>query len=103
MSMAEEMDDLSGDRMMDVWRQSIEHWGARVQSVVCMEECAELIQAISKMLRGKDAKANLVEEMADVTICFNLLAMIYHVDQSQLDEVIRAKTLREARRMEADH
>lgn len=26
-----------------VWHESVEHFGTRLQSVVCMEECAELI------------------------------------------------------------
>lgn len=33
--------------------KSIKHYGAEIQSTVCMEECAELIQAISKEKRGK--------------------------------------------------
>ena len=32
----------------DIIKRSIEHYGKDVQSTVCMEECAELIQAISK-------------------------------------------------------
>ena len=92
----------AGGWMRSIWKQSIEHYGARDRMVVCMEECSELIHAISKLLRGRDVRDNLVEEMADVTICVNLLAMIYHVDRSQLDKVVRAKTIREARRMEAD-
>lgn len=57
-----------------VWRESIRKYGKEMQSIVCMEECSELIQAISKCLRGKpDATDNLAEEMADVTICLHML------------------------------
>ena len=43
-----------------VWRESIEKYGKTMQSIVCMEECSELIQAVSKRLRGKsDATDNL--------------------------------------------
>lgn len=46
-----------------VWHESVERFGTRLQSVVCMEECAELIQAVSKRLRGKpDPDDNLAEE-----------------------------------------
>ena len=44
--------------------------GKEIQSTICMEECAELIQAISKMKRGKDNRDNLIEEMADVLKSF---------------------------------
>ena len=44
-------------------------YGEDYQTTVCMEECAELIQAISKMKRGQSRRDNLLEEMADVLIC----------------------------------
>ena len=61
-------------------------YGAEKQSLVHAEECAELIQAISKMRRVKDAGKddsdayeNLVEEMADVLICLEQIQQIYEI------------------------
>ena len=86
-----------------VWRESIEKYGKTMQSIVCMEECSELIQAISKRLRGKsDANDNLAEEMADVTICLHLLKEMYGITDEQLDEWIDCKTIRQLARMKAD-
>lgn len=86
-----------------VWRESIEKYGKTMQSIVCMEECSELIQAISKRLRGKsDANDNLAEEMADVTICLHLLQEMYGITDEQLDEWIDRKTIRQLARMKAD-
>lgn len=91
----------AGGWMRGVWERSLEHYGVRDRMIVCMEECSELIHAVSKLLRGRDVRENLVEEMADVTICFNLLAIIHDVNPEQLDKVIRAKTIREARQRAA--
>ena len=44
---------MNGDKQHAVWRESIEKYGKTTQSIVCMEECSELIQAVSKRLRGK--------------------------------------------------
>ena len=33
--------------------RSVDHYGEEIQATVCMEECAELIQTISKEKRGK--------------------------------------------------
>ena len=33
--------------------RSVDHYGEEIQATFCMEECAELIQAISKEKRGK--------------------------------------------------
>ena len=65
--------------------------GADIQSTICMEECAELIQAISKMKRGKDNRDNLIEEMADVLIVLTQLRFIYNVGDEELTKWLHAK------------
>ena len=86
-----------------VWRESIEKYGKEMQGIVCMEECSELIQAISKCLRGKpDATDNLAEGMADVTICLYMLKEMYGITDEQLEEWIARKTSRQSKRMQAD-
>ena len=42
---------MSDEELQTIWQQSIDHYGTQLQSIVCMEECAELTQAISKKLR----------------------------------------------------
>lgn len=86
-----------------VWRESIRKYDKEIQSIVCMEECSELVQAVSKCLRGKpDATDNLAEEMADVTICLYLLKEMYGITDEQLEEWITRKTARQYERMQAD-
>lgn len=85
-----------------VWHESVERFGTRLQSVVCMKECAELIQAVSKRLRGKsDPDDNLAEEMADVVICLHLLQDMYDVTDERLESWIDRKTERQAERNKA--
>lgn len=85
-----------------VWHESVERFGTRLQSVVCMEECAELIQAVSKRLRGKsDPDDNLAEEMADVYICLGMLRDMYGVTDERLESWIDRKTERQVERNRA--
>ena len=94
---------MNDDKQHAVWRESIRKYGKEMQSIVCMEECSELIQAVSKCLRGKpDATDNLTEEMADVTICLYLLKEMYGITDEQLEEWIARKTARQSKRMQAD-
>lgn len=94
---------MNKDQGRAVWRESIEKYGKETQSIVCMEECSELIQAVSKCLRGKpDVTDNLAEEMADVTICLYLLQEMYGITDEQLEEWIARKTSRQSKRMQAD-
>ena len=92
--------------------RSIERYGIDAQTTVCMEECAELIQAISKlkrldqedpnnMVRRTELIENLYEEMADVQICFDLLFEIYALKLSDMRRMIGHKVWRMKQKMEA--
>lgn len=70
--------------------------GIKNQSMIAMEECAELIQAISKCLRSKEmipieTREHLIEEMADVMICLEQLKVIFHINEEELKCWIEAK------------
>lgn len=71
--------------------------GVNQQLMVCMEEPAELIQAISKVERYPDEVdriENVVEEIADVSICIEYLKMIYNIDQEEIGNWINKKIKR---------
>ena len=86
----------------NVVKKSIEHYGADLQTVVCMEECAELIQAISKMKRGKDNRNNLIEEVADVMICIEILKQVYGISDNEIQNYVCKKQNRSIERMKSD-
>lgn len=80
-------------------KKVIHKHGTVTQSIIAMEECSELIQAISKCLRSKDlipteTREHLIEEMADVTICLEQLMVMYSITFQELDAWIERKELR---------
>ena len=84
----------------------IEHYGVRNQLGIAMEECAELIQAISKMNRTDGdaekytkSKLHLEEEIADVIVCINQLKSIYNISDSRISELANYKINRQRGRM----
>lgn len=79
--------------------ESILHYGKNNQSTVCMEECAELIQAISKAKRGKINRNNMIEEIADVLICIEMLKQMYMISDEKINKWIEKKQAREAERI----
>ena len=94
---------MSDEELQTIWRQSIDHYGRQMQSIVCMEECAELIQAISKKLRGiPTADKRLTTGMADVIICMNQLKIMYGIQDEEIRDWMVAKTIRLAKRMEEE-
>ena len=77
----------------------IQHYGKNNQSTVCMEECAELIQAISKAKRGKINRDNMIEEIAAVLICIEMLKQMYMISDEQINKWIEKKQAREVKRI----
>lgn len=70
--------------------------------VISMEEASELIQAISKLYRyGSCAErtTHLIEEMADVLICFELLKISYDISDDLLNVMIDNKMKRNIERI----
>lgn len=92
--------------------KTLERYGIEKQSLVAMEELAELQKAISKLIRNPEEKTeplrfkwlrhNLIEEMADVLICMDQLIEFYEVKHYELQEIIQAKQKRQAERLEEE-
>ena len=83
--------------------KNAEYYGYERQAQQAIEECSELIQAISKYNRflngeyaGKDKKiiANLVEELADVEICIEQLKHFLKISESKINSVKEFKIKR---------
>ena len=64
------------------------------------EECAELIQAISKESRGKANRDNTNEEIADVLICISWLIQKLNLDENEINKWIEFKTNRSKNKIE---
>ena len=81
---------------------SIKHFGEEYVRTVCMEECAELIQAISKSVRYPDdpiRRDAVTEEMADVMICIEYLMQLYGVPEQEIQDKIDFKQQRTVKRI----
>lgn len=80
--------------------------GDRKQHIIVMEELAELIQQVSKYLRYGEKEENrlaLLEEMADATICLEMLRYMHDIPEYEWEDAIQVKlesALEKARRGE---
>jgi NTP pyrophosphatase (non-canonical NTP hydrolase) len=77
---------------MDEIKKVAAHWGDRMP-MMAMEECGELIQAISKDERYRNTftEEKLLEEMADVVISICALMELRELEPTDLQEKIDAK------------
>lgn len=90
------------------------HYGYESQSRQCIEEMAELTQAISKYWRASadgqmkqrtempksEAYDNIMEEIADVQIMLSQLVFLLGMDEGKLFKMIDKKLDRQIERME---
>jgi NTP pyrophosphatase (non-canonical NTP hydrolase) len=83
----------------NVINESIKAYGKELQTVVCMEELAELTKELSKYLRGIHNKENLLTEVADVIICLHMIKEMYRIDTKLLNEEIERKQERQKARL----
>jgi len=61
----------------ELYTSAIREWGEEAQMLMAIEECSELIQALTKVWRGKHSKSNIEEEIADVEIMIDQLKIIF--------------------------
>ena len=82
-------------------KKAIDTYSPLMQAVVAMEEMGELIQQISKELRGKGDIDHLAEEIADVQIMLDQLC-IMHDCSFKVAEIKAAKVARLRDRLEGN-
>nr|DAO09025.1 MAG TPA: nucleoside triphosphate pyrophosphohydrolase [Caudoviricetes sp.] len=92
--------------------ETMDRYGIERQSLVAMEELAELQKAISKLVRNSEEKTkslefkglrhNLIEEMADVIICMDQLKEYYNINHAEIQSIIASKQERQAKRLEEE-
>ncbi|WKY45984.1 DUF6273 domain-containing protein [Eubacteriaceae bacterium ES2] len=63
----------------EILRKAVSKWGMKLQSIKAIEEMSELTKELSKVMLDQDQSnnENLLEEMADVQIMLDQLAIIY--------------------------
>ena len=91
--------------------QLIKHYGTLWSTYKCMEEPAELIQAISKItIAFNEGESDLLgyrdalqEEMADVFITIKLLQELYNISNRELQAHINQKMKRNIGRITQDN
>ena len=96
------MNGMTQEREAQILEGAVEKFGSEAQVIVAIEECSELIKALTKWLRaGEDATPetiiknhrNIKEEMADVSIMLNQLSLIF--GNPDEEEVVKLERLEE--------
>ena len=86
----------------DLYERNIQYHGIEQETTIAMEECSELIQAISKCKRYgciNKYRENLIEEMTDVLIMIDELKIIYQISDVDISDIRQYKMNRQSYRI----
>lgn len=75
------------------------HYGNEHQKRKAMEELQELRDAIALELLELDTREHVLEEIADVLVMIEQLKLIYHITDTETQEVIDFKIKRQLKRI----
>ena len=91
------------EEMRKVCITALQTYGKPSQTVVLCEECAELIQASSKLLRNgehPELVMNMTEEIADVLIMIEQMKISYSISDFDINVFIDQKINRLRERLD---
>lgn len=77
-----------------VFRRIIEKFGVDHQVSLIMEECSELILAISHYRRRRIPSTDIIEEIVDVTIMLEQARLIYDPNNTEFGRIYMEKITR---------
>lgn len=86
--------DLTPTQQLDIVRESIKAFdetnpgpfSGYYNTIVALEEFGELIQELTKALRGNPSRTGILEELADVSLNVDYLKEIFSISDEELNQ-----------------
>ncbi len=80
-------------------KKAVEFYGSDYQIDICIEECAELIQALCHYKRKRSNKEEVCEEIADIYVALLSARQIF--PEETIDDLFEKKSERLLRRIQS--
>jgi NTP pyrophosphatase (non-canonical NTP hydrolase) len=85
---------------IEIIKSAIRKNGKAMQTVVAIEEMSELQKELTKFIRGKGNRENLIEEVADVLVMITQIQIMYALPDDEVERIMHLKLNRLKERME---
>lgn len=82
-----------GEDIREEYIKALATFGAEHQRMMCIEECAELIDALAKYDRGRAEAKDVITELADVSIMVEQMAVLYGKEEFKAEKKRKLKRL----------
>lgn len=83
------------DQERVVFGNALSRYGAAAQIMMCIEECAELTNALAKESRNRVTYMDIITELADVSIMVDQLSIIFGEDEVSKERERKVQRLKE--------
>lgn len=81
--------------VLSLYNRTINTYGIDAQKWMLVEECGELLNAISKLKRGRSTKEEIITELADVHIMVEQMAFFFGWDEFKAEKDRKLERLQE--------
>lgn len=79
---------------LKLYKRVIDVYGIDAQKWMLVEECGELLNAISKLKRNRSTKEDIITELADAHIMIEQMAFFFGWDEFQEEKKKKLQKLR---------
>lgn len=87
---------------IEIYREALRRWGPEAQMLMAFEEMSELQKELCKAARGKQNKAEIAEEIADVQIMLGQMILLHDCADEVEEQKARKLEHLEGRLLEAE-
>ena len=81
--------------LMRLYNRVLITFGIENQTFMLVEECAELLNAVAKLKRGRASKEDIITELSDVSIMVEQLAFFYGWDEFKEERELKLTRLKD--------
>lgn len=68
---------IDNEEYRKIYETAIEKWGEHAQKMMAVGECGEFLAEFGREVQGRSSQEKMVDEIADVLVMMNQMAMIY--------------------------
>ena len=83
------------EQRKELYQKAIEKWGQMPQINMVYEETGELITSLARYLRGRDTAADVITELADVSIMIEQMALMFGYEYYEVEKDRKLERLKE--------
>ena len=87
---------------IEIYRKALRRWGPEAQTLMAFEGMSELQKELCKAARGKQNKAEIAEEIADVQIMLGQMILLHDCADEVEEQKARKLERLKGRLMEAE-